>query len=120
VVKDDLLGQLMTAYTQVPDIPKAIDAADRLLKDDPNNLRALTIEVYLKKAQADQTTDPAAKQALLDDAAARAQLGLNATKPIGMAMADFNKRHHTSTVRLRPMRKARRIMQPLFRTTCWN
>jgi hypothetical protein len=91
VVKDDLLGQLMTAYTQVPDIPKAVDAADRLLKDDPNNLRALTIEVYLKKAQADQTTDPAAKQALLDDAAARAQRGLNVTKPIGTPQADFDK-----------------------------
>jgi len=91
VVKADLLSELMTAYTQVPDIAKAIDAGDRLLKIDPNNLRALTIEVYLKKTQADQTTDPAAKQALLDDAAASAQHGLGAVKPIGMAQADFDK-----------------------------
>jgi tetratricopeptide (TPR) repeat protein len=90
VVKDALLGELMTAYTQVPDFGKAIDAADRLLKDDPNNLRALTIEVYLKAAQAGQSTDPAAKQALLDDAAAEATRGLAATKPILTPQADWD------------------------------
>jgi len=90
VVKDSLLGELMTAYTQVPDFARAIDAADRLLKDDPANLRALTIEVYLKAAEAAQSADPSAKQALLDDAAAEAQRGLTATKPIIIAQADWN------------------------------
>ncbi|HXB63211.1 MAG TPA: hypothetical protein VNU94_10220 [Acidobacteriaceae bacterium] len=97
VVKDDLLGDLMTTYTQVPDYAKAIDAADRLLKDDPNNLGALTIEVYLKVAQAGQSTDPAAKQALLDDAAAEAQRGLNTTKPILAPQADWDARKGRAT-----------------------
>ena len=92
VVKDDMLGQLMTAYTQIPDYAKAIDAADRLLKDQPSNLRALTIEVALKGALAGSATDPAAKQAMLDDAAALAQRGLaSGTKPIGVAQADWLK-----------------------------
>jgi len=90
VVKDDLLGELMTAYTQVPDYGKAIDAANRLLADQPSNLRALTIEVYLKAAQAGQSTDPAAKQSLLDDAAALAQRGLSANKPIVVAQSDWD------------------------------
>ncbi len=81
VVKDDLLGDLMTTYASLQEYPKAIDAADRLLKDDPSNLGALTIVVYSKSMLASQSTDPAAKQALLDDAAALAQRGLNTTKP---------------------------------------
>lgn len=97
VVKDGLLGELMTAYTQVPDYAKAIDAADRLLKDDPNNLGALTVEVYLKVAQAGQSTDPAAKQALLDDAAAEAQRGLNTTKPIMTPQSDWDTRKGRAT-----------------------
>jgi hypothetical protein len=97
VVKDDLLGDLMTTYTQVPDYAKALDAADRLLKDDPNNLGALTIEVYLKVAQAGQSTDPAAKQSLLDDAAAEAQRGLNTTKPILTAQSDWDTRKGRAT-----------------------
>jgi len=91
VVKDAVLGQLMTAYIGTQDYAKAIDAADRLLKDQPSNLQALTIEVYLKTAQAGSTTDPAAKQAMLDDAAALAQRGLVAVKPILTTQADWNK-----------------------------
>lgn len=92
VVKDDLLGDLMTTYAGLQEYPKAIDAADRLLKDDPSNLGAFTIEVYSKMVLASQSTDPAAKQALLDDAAALAQRGLNTTKPIMTAQADWDSR----------------------------
>jgi len=95
VVKDAVLEQLMGAYTQTSDYTKATDAADRLLKDQPNNLRALTIDVALKGALAGNATDPAAKQAILDDAAALAQRGLTSSqasvKPIGMAQADWDK-----------------------------
>lgn len=87
-VKTDVLQQLMVSYSSF-DPAKTLDAADRLLQVDPNNLRAITLEVYFRKASADQLTDPTAKQAALDKAAEYAQKGLTATKPKDMSDADF-------------------------------
>lgn len=87
-VKGDVLQQLMVAYSSF-DPTKTLDAADRLLQVDPNNLRAITLEVYFRKASADQLTDATAKQAALDKAAEFAQKGLAATKPASMNGADF-------------------------------
>ena len=89
-VKNDTLLQLMLAYSSF-DPTKTLDAADRLLQVEPNNLRALTLEVYFRKASADQLTDAAAKQAALDKAADFATKGLaaSATKPAAMSEADF-------------------------------
>jgi hypothetical protein len=89
-VKADVLQQLMIAYSQIPSPDKALDAADRLLQVDPNNLRGLTFEVFLRKQNADAVSDPAAKQAALDAAASYATKGLAATKPKDMAEADFD------------------------------
>ncbi len=88
-VKGDVLQRLMLAYSAF-DPAKTIDAADRLLQVDPNNVRALTMESYFRIQSADPITDPAAKQAALDKAADYAQKGLNATKPADMSDADFN------------------------------
>ena len=52
-VKADVLQQLMVAYSSF-DQAKTLDTADRVLQVDPNNLRAITLEVYFRKAQADQ------------------------------------------------------------------
>jgi hypothetical protein len=68
-----------------------MDTADKILQLDPNNLQALYAEALLRKQSADSLTDPAAKQAALDAAAAAAQKGLNAPKPAGMADADYEK-----------------------------
>ena len=87
-VKGDVLQQLMVAYSSFDPV-KTLDAADRLLQVDPNNLRAITLEVYFRKASADQLTDASAKQAALDKAADFAQKGLAATKPKDMSDADF-------------------------------
>jgi hypothetical protein len=89
-VKADVLGQLMFAYNQTGDEGKTLDAADRLLAIDPNNLRALTLEVYYRRLDADKLTDPAAKQAALDKAATYAQTGLNAPKPADMSQSDYD------------------------------
>jgi hypothetical protein len=89
-VKASVLEQLMLAYAGF-DPAKTLDAADRLLQVDPNNLRALTFEVYFRKQQAEQTADATAKQAALDKAAEFAQKGLAVTKPADMADADFAK-----------------------------
>lgn len=89
VVKQEMLEQLMAAYQQTGDSAKTLDAAKRLLQVDPNNLRALTFVVFLEKAQASQS--PASSQQLLDDAAGKAQQGLNAPKPASMSDADYQK-----------------------------
>lgn len=88
-VKADAVGKLLYAYSQSGDEAKALDAADRLLVIDPQNLRALTMEVYYRKKAADALTDPAAKAAALDKVAAYAQTGLNAPKPKDMSDAEF-------------------------------
>ena len=90
-VKADTLQLLMATYSAIPDPTKTLDAADRLLQVEPNNLRALLLEVYFRKAAGDQATDPAAKQTAYDAAAGFAQKGLAATKPRDMSDADFTK-----------------------------
>ncbi len=89
-VKAAVLQQLMQAYSQF-DPAKALDAADRLLQVDANNVSALATETYFRKAQADQITDAAAKQVALDKAAGYAQKGLAAPKPQEMSDADWTK-----------------------------
>jgi hypothetical protein len=91
VVKEEMLEQLMAAYQAQNNMDKTVDAAQRLLQVDPNNLRALAITVYIKKAQAAQKSTPAEQQPLLDEAAAAAQKGLAAPKPANMSDADFQK-----------------------------
>jgi hypothetical protein len=90
-VKGATLEQLMGAYSAIPDPTKTLDAADRLLQVDPNNVRAYLLEVYFRKGAADQATDPSAKQSGYDAAASYAQKGLAATKPADMSEADFSK-----------------------------
>jgi hypothetical protein len=90
-VKADTLQLLMATYSAIPDAAKTLDAADRLLQVDPNNMRALLLEVYFRKSAGDQATDPTAKQTAYDAAAGFAQKGLAATKPKDMSDADFTK-----------------------------
>jgi tetratricopeptide (TPR) repeat protein len=82
-VKAAVLEQLMLAYSAF-DPTKTLDAADRLLQVDPNNLRALTFETYFRLTAAN------GDQAALDKAADYAQKGLSASKPTEMSAADFN------------------------------
>ncbi len=88
-VKTEALNQILFADSQTGDQTKTLDAADRLLAVDPNNLRALTFEVFYRRTDADKLTDPTAKQTALDQVAGYAQKGLNATAPKGMSDADF-------------------------------
>jgi hypothetical protein len=90
-VKAAVLEQLMGAYSSIPDAAKSLDAADRLLQVDPNNLRAYLLEVYFRRTAAEQTADAAAKQAGLDKAAEYAQKGLAATKSKDLSDDDFTK-----------------------------
>ncbi|GGA62806.1 hypothetical protein GCM10011507_13000 [Edaphobacter acidisoli] len=90
-VKADTLQLLMLTYSSF-DPTKTLSTADRLLQVDPNNLRALTLEVYFRMSSAEQATDAATKQSGLDSAADYAKKGLAVTtKPKDMADADFEK-----------------------------
>lgn len=90
-VKSTVLEQLLAAYAQANNAPKALDAADRLLQVDPNNIRALALETSLLKTQGDNApvTDMAAKQAAYDKAADAASRGLKATKPAAVSDTDW-------------------------------
>src|SRR5271169_3137344 len=84
VMKEDALEILMGAYQQTGNQAKVIDAANRLLAANPNNVRALALLAYSERA--------AQKWA---DAKKHAEQGLAAldsmTKPDGASDADFQK-----------------------------
>lgn len=90
-VKATVLETLMALYASVNNIPKTLDAADRLLQVDPTSVKAFYVETFFRNAQAGALTDPAAKQTAMDTVASYAQKGLTAPKPKGMADADFAK-----------------------------
>ena len=90
VMKSDALQQVMGAYQQANNLPKATDAATRLLQAEPNNVAALYLLALINKANAQQGNAQAA-------AAARqyGERGLQAlptfAKPDAMAADAFAK-----------------------------
>ena len=92
VMKEDALELLMGAYQQTNNAAKMNDAAQRLLQANPNNLRALALMAYSKRAAAEANQNP---QQNLAEAAQYAERGLQAlktaAKPEGMSDADFEK-----------------------------
>ncbi|MGO9127694.1 MAG: tetratricopeptide repeat protein [Terriglobales bacterium] len=84
VMKEDALEALMVAYQQAGNQAKVIDAANRLLAANPNNVRGLVLLAYNERA--------AQKWA---DAKTHAERGLQAlptmSKPDGVSDADFEK-----------------------------
>jgi hypothetical protein len=79
-VKNDVLNQILFNYLPTNDASKITPAADNVLAVDPANLRALTLEVYYRRPQADALTDPAAKAAALDTIVGYADKGIAAAK----------------------------------------
>ncbi len=92
VVKIDALEQAMAAYQQAGDTNKIENAATRILKVEPNNVRALAIEVFLKRNAATHGDAAAAAISAVD-----AERGLQAlahwSKPAGVTDAEFKKLH---------------------------
>ena len=89
-VKGDVQTRLMIDYSATNNVPKAIDAADKVLQLTPNNLQAYIIEVAYRAQQATTSTDPGTKQTGLDSAADFAKRGLAVTTKLdGMSDADF-------------------------------
>lgn len=87
VVKQPVLDMLMDTYQQLGDADSTLSAASRLLQVDPNNMKAIAISVFVKKAQCGKTSDAQ----VCDDAAALARKGLAATKPADVSDDDWKK-----------------------------
>ncbi|MGH9512566.1 MAG: tetratricopeptide repeat protein [Terriglobales bacterium] len=84
VMKQDVLETLMGLYEQTKNQAKMVDAANRILQANPNNVRALALLAYSDKGSQNWP-----------DARKYAEQGLNAlpgmTKPEGLSDADFAK-----------------------------
>ena len=88
VLKNSVLEGLMDDYSAF-DQAKTVDAAQRLLQVEPNNLKALFLIAFIEKQEA--AANAAQAPQLLDDAAADAAKGLADTKPAGVKDEDWVK-----------------------------
>lgn len=90
VVKEDANEAEMGAYQQANNLPKAAEAASRVLQADPNNVRALLVLAFTNRAAAEGGNAQAANLSLQ-----YGERGLQAlpcfVKPEGMAEADYQK-----------------------------
>jgi tetratricopeptide (TPR) repeat protein len=94
VMKVDAAEQLMAAYQQAGNAQKMIDAANKILQMDPNNVRALAILTYTYRAT---TTAQNLQQnlPLIQQNASKGEAALpSMTKPEGMSDDDFKKLHN--------------------------
>ena len=92
VVKKAVLDQMIDCYQAANQPDKAMSAASRLLQVDANNMKAIFISVYLKKAACSKSLDAsgvATDPQTCDDSAALAQKGLTAPKPASTSDADW-------------------------------
>lgn len=87
VAKKAALDQLIDAYQGAQDLDGAAKAADRMLQVDPNNMKAIYVDVSVKKSQCQKNND----QQVCNDAAALAQKGLTVPKPADTSDADWKK-----------------------------
>ena len=96
VMKEDALELLMASYQQAGDSQKTLDAAQRVLQANPNNVRALALLAYNYRAAA--TTGGPTMADNLAKAKQYGEQGLQALqtmqKPDGMSDADFTKLHN--------------------------
>jgi tetratricopeptide (TPR) repeat protein len=84
VVKKEMLAQLVAAYRATGNTAETLTAAKRLLKVEPENIRALAFVAFVSKSNAG--TDVAK----LNEAASYAQQGLKAPKPADMTEAQYS------------------------------
>ncbi|HET7103685.1 MAG TPA: hypothetical protein VFI20_06330 [Terracidiphilus sp.] len=87
VVKKAVLDSLMDSYQQLGEADQVLSAASRLLEADPGNMKAITMSVYIKKAQCSKTKDAQT----CGDAAALAKKGLAVPKPTDLSDDDWKK-----------------------------
>jgi tetratricopeptide (TPR) repeat protein len=96
VMKEDALELLMAAYQQAGDAQKTLDAAQRVLQANPNNIRALALLAYNYRAAASnggpQMADNLAKAKQYGEQGLQALQTMQ--KPPEMSDQDFIKLHN--------------------------
>ena len=96
VMKEDALELLMAAYQQAGDAQKTLDAAQKVLQVNPNNVRALALLAYNYRAAASnggpQMQDNLAKAKQYGEQGLQALQ--NMQKPSDMSDQDFIKLHN--------------------------
>src|SRR5271165_3139260 len=96
VMKEDALELLMAAYQQAGDAQKTLDAAQKVLQANPNNIRALALLAYNYRAAASnggpQMQDNLAKAKQYGEQGLQALQ--NMQKPPDMSDSDFIKLHN--------------------------
>lgn len=96
VMKEDALELLMATYQQTGDAQKTLDAAQRVLQTNPNNIRALALLAYNYRAAASnggpQMQDNLAKAKQYGEQGLQALQ--NMQKPSDMSDSDFIKLHN--------------------------
>jgi tetratricopeptide (TPR) repeat protein len=90
VMKEDAAELLMAAYQQAGNVQKTIEAGNRVLQSNPNNLRALALLTYLSRTQA-QGGDVQALQAAQQHGQRGLQALQAAQKPAEVSDADWTK-----------------------------
>lgn len=99
VVKEDALEEAMAAYQAGNNAAKASEVADRLLQANPNNLAALTVEVYSKRMAANQGQNAQQNIAQAGELANRGLQALQSQpKPAGVSDEDWKKRTQVFTL----------------------
>ncbi len=91
-VEKEVLDQLMDAYQQTGDFDKELSACNRMLKLDPNNLKAILYSVIIRKSQCSKTVGAnglASDTQPCDDGAAISQKGLSVAKPADVSDQDW-------------------------------
>jgi hypothetical protein len=95
VVKGSALELLMVTYRSMGDVDKTLGAATRLLQVDPNNLKAITLSVFIKQTQCIKTVNQktllSSDPQTCDDAATLAQKGLTVTRPADIPADEWKK-----------------------------
>ncbi len=90
VMKEDAAELLMKTYQQTVNMQKTVEAGQRLLQINPNNLTALALLTFINRAQGNQGNAQALQQA--GEMAQRGEQALQtAPKPEGLSEADWTK-----------------------------
>lgn len=90
--KTAALDQMIDCYERTNQQDNALSAAGRLLQVDPNNMKAIYVSVYVKKADCSKSLNPSGESTdpqTCDDAAAIARKGLTIAKPADTSDADW-------------------------------
>lgn len=91
-VKKEVLDQLLDTYRQLGDLDKELSACSRLLKVDPNDLKAILYSVLIRKTECSKTINGSGVSSNpqpCNEAATMAKKGLAVSKPADVSASQW-------------------------------